>query len=225
MPVKLAVSIICSNMLNLKRDLFLIEKGGADYIHFDVMDGHFVPRLGLYPEILKSIKKLSKLPVDVHLMVSEPEPYLEIFANAGADIICIHPEACDQLHGAIQSIKKLGIKAGVVLNPTTPLEVLDCILDEIDLITIMAINPGIVGHKLIKSTFGKISDLRKKLNANAKQDIIIAVDGGVTFDSSPELVRHGAEMLICGSSTVFNQVGPIDKMILKLRNIISRKQH
>lgn len=225
MPVKLAVSIICSNMLNLKRDLFLIEKGGADYIHFDVMDGHFVPRLGLYPEVLKSIKKMSKLPVDVHLMISEPEPYLEIFAKAGADIICIHPEACDHFPKTLQSIKKLGIKAGVVLNPTTPLEVLDHILDEIDLIMIMAINPGIVGHKLIKSTFGKISDLRKKINANAKQDIIIAVDGGVTFDTSPELVRHGAEMLICGSSTVFNQVDPIDKMILKLRNTISRKQH
>ncbi len=225
MPVKLAASIICSNMLNLKRDLFLIEKGGADYIHFDVMDGHFVPRLGLYPEVLQSIKKMSKLPVGVHLMISEPEPYLEIFANAGADIISIHPEACDHFPRTIQSIKKLGTKVGVVLNPTTPLEVLDRILDEIDLVMIMAINPGIVGHKLIKSTFGKISDLRKKINANAKQDIIIAVDGGVTFDTSPELVRHGAEMLVCGSSTVFNQVDPIDKMILKLRNTISRKQH
>lgn len=212
---KLGASIICANFINLEKDLQLIKKGGADYIHFDVMDGQFVPRFGLPPEYLKSIKNVCKLPVYVHMMIANPEPYLKNFTDVGADMIVVHTETCQHLHRTIQMIKSLGALAGVAINPATPLNVLDYVLDDLSLVVIMAINPGIVGHKFIPNMFNKIKELKDKIKNN--KNLLIEVDGGVTFETSPELIKAGADALVCGSSTIFNQTKPIDKQLIKLR--------
>lgn len=212
---KLGASIICVDFVNLGKDLRLIRKGGADYIHFDVMDGQFVPRFGLPPEFLKSIKSVCKLPVYVHMMTTNPEPYLKNFVEAGADIIVVHAETCQHLYRTIQMIKNLGARAGVAINPATPLNVLDYILDDLSLVVIMAINPGIVGHKLIPNMFNKIKELKDKIKNH--KNLLIEVDGGVTFETSLKLVKVGADALVCGSSTIFNQIKPIDKQLIKLR--------
>ncbi len=210
--------MICDDFIDLKRTLRQFKKGKIDYIHFDVMDGIFVPRFGLFPELLKTIKSLSNIPVDVHLMVENPEPYIKIFAESGADIISIHFELNAHLSRSIKLIKNMGIKAGVVLNPATPLSVLDYVLEDVDLIMIMAINPGIVGHKLIPTTYHKLQDLKSKLAD--REDILVEVDGGVTFESAPKMITDGANMLVCGTSSIFKQKKPLDVMSLNLRKTI-----
>jgi ribulose-phosphate 3-epimerase len=183
------------------------------------MDGIFVPRYGLFPELLKTIKKLSKVPVDVHLMVQDAQPYIEIFVKSGADIITVHSESERHLSRTIRLIKEAGVKAGVAINPATPLDVLDYIIDDLDSVLILGINPGIVGHPLIEKTYDKIHDLKTKLEG--KSNIIISVDGGVTFASAPKMVELGANMLVCGTSTIFNQKRSIDKMVIDLRKKIN----
>lgn len=214
----LSASIVCSDFSNLQKELKLLEKGEVDYIHFDVMDGVFVPRYGLPPEILHTIKKLTKIPVDVHLMVCNPEPYIAKFAEAGADIITVHMENNPHIHRVLQLIKDYGIKAGVALNPATPITTLEYLLDDIDLVMLMAINPGILGHKLIPVMLRKIEDLKKYLED--RQNVIIEIDGGVSFDSAKTMVLNGANMLVCGTSTIFKQKHPLDVMLNKLRNTI-----
>lgn len=214
MAYKLAASLICADMLRLEDEIRRLEGGGADFIHFDVMDGSFVPRYGLHPEMLKAIKSISDIPVDVHLMVQNPEPYIPNFILAGADYIVIHAESTPHLHRALKKIKDKGIRAGVALNHTTPLNYLDYILDDIDLVMLMAINPGIVGHKLIPQAMDKIKDLKRKIK---HRNILIEIDGGVTFESAPKMVQAGANILVCGSSTIFNQDLPSDSQLRKLK--------
>jgi ribulose-phosphate 3-epimerase len=216
--VMLAASMICDDFTDLKRTLKLFAKGKIDYIHFDVMDGVFVPRFGLFPELLSTVKSLTNIPADIHLMVQNPEPYIKIFAESGADIISIHPEMNPHLSRSIRLIKEAGVKAGVVLNPATPLNVLDYVLDDLDLILIMAINPGIVGHKLIPKTYEKLRDLGSKLVG--RDNIIVEVDGGVTFESASKMIAAGANMLVCGTSSIFKQKKPLDIMSLNLRKTI-----
>lgn len=218
---KLSASLVCANMINLSEEIKSLERGKIDYIHFDVMDGSFVPRFGLHPEMLTAIKKITNIPVDVHLMVDYPEEYISDFAKAGADIIAVHAESTKHLHRVIKKIRDSGIKAGVALNPATPLNVLDYVLDDIDLVVLMAINPGIVGHKLIPCAMNKIIDLRKKLAKHPK--IMIQIDGGVTQESAAEMVKKGATMLVCGSSTIFRPPEKIETKIKELRKIIDRK--
>jgi ribulose-phosphate 3-epimerase len=213
----LSASIICDDFSNLKNTLRLIKKGKIDYIHFDVMDGMFVPRYGLFPEVLQTIKRLSTLPVNTHLMVQNPEPYVKIFADSGSNIITVPVEGNLHLSRTIRMVKSAGIGVGIAINPATSLSVLDYVLDEIDLILLMAINPGIIGHKLIKTTYKKIEDLR---NMIAGKKILIEVDGGVTHESASKMVEKGADMLVCGSSTIFKQKKPIDVMGFKLRQLI-----
>jgi ribulose-phosphate 3-epimerase len=222
MKTLLTASIICDDFLNLKKTLSLIKKGHMDYIHFDVMDGLFVPRLGLPPEILETIKKNCRLPVDTHLMLQNPEPYIQVFRDSGSDIITVQAEGNLHLSRTIRMVKSTGAKVGIAINPATNLSVLDYILDEIDLVLVMAINPGIVGHKLIEMTYQKIVDLKNRIE---DRNIIIEVDGGVTFDSAPKMVRSGANMLVCGTSTVFNQRKPIDVMSINLRKNILKNMH
>jgi ribulose-phosphate 3-epimerase len=217
---KLSASLICADMLNLGKEIDLINQSGCEYIHFDVMDGVFVPRFGLYPEILSFIRKRTNLPVDVHLMTVEPEKYIKVFVDAGASLIAVHVEACNQLHRTISEIRKFGIQAGVALNPATPLSILDYLLDEIDLVLLMAINPGIVGHKLIPKAFDKISELKQKLGAKYK-NIIIEIDGGVSFDSAALMIESGANMLVCGSSTIFKPEIGVD---IKTKELMSHLQ-
>ncbi len=214
----LAASMICDNFVDLKKTLGQFKSGHIDYIHFDVMDGIFVPRFGLYPELLKTIKSLTSIPVEVHLMVQNPEPYMGVFANAGAGIISIHAEGNLHLSRSIQMIHKLGVKAGIVLNPATPINILDYVIDDIDLVMIMAINPGIVGHKLIPKTYDKLKDLKVKLTS--RENVMVEVDGGVTFESAPKMIEAGANMLVCGTSSIFNQEKSLGVMSTNLRKTI-----
>jgi len=209
---QIAASLVCGKMTALEKDIKQIEEGGADYIHFDVMDGNFVPRLGLLPELLVEVKKISHLPVDVHLMVADPEKWIGIFVEAGANLVTVHAESCLHLDRALRKIKASGIKAGVALNPSTPLCTLDHICDQLDLVMLMGINPGVVGHKLIPSTLPKISALREKLNSSGSS-AIIEIDGGVTFDSSLSMIERGADLLVCGSATIFKGDGRVDQRI------------
>jgi ribulose-phosphate 3-epimerase len=216
----LAASLVCADMLDLRGVIAKLEKGGADYIHFDVMDNQFVPRFGLHPEMLQALKKITKIPVDVHLMVNDPDKAIEAFAKAGADIIVVHAEATPHLHRVIKLIKNLGVKAGVALNPATSLDALDYVLQDIDMVMLMAINPGIVGHKLIPEMLDKISALKKKLAKYPK--MLIEIDGGVTLESAPEMVKRGANLLVCGTGTIFKPAGDVDMKLKELRKVIDR---
>lgn len=221
---KLAASLICGNMMHLKADIIALEKGGIDYIHFDVMDGIFVPRYGLFPEIITQMRKFSSLPVDLHMMVEDVEPYIKIFVDAGLhlkeDIFIVHAESTKHISRILRKIHEYGIKTGIALNPGTSLSVLDYILDEIDLVMLMGINPGIVGHALIPESLKKIADLKKKLSV--KPNIIIEIDGGVTFETVPKMIESGATMVVCGSKTIFNQSQSIEEMTRKLKKTIDK---
>lgn len=214
----LASSIICANLLNLKDELAALEEAKIDWIHFDVMDGVFVPRYGLYPEVLALIKSVTKIPVDVHMMVTNPDPYINVFAQAGADLITVHVETCPNLHQTVKLIKEKGIKAGVVVNPATSLSSLEYILPELDCVVIMAINPGILGHKLIPSMIKKIADLKRM--ARRMPNLLIEVDGGVSFESGPLMRDAGANLLVCGTSSIYRE-SSVPQRVREFRKILN----
>lgn len=199
---KIAPSILSANFSMLGEEIRDVEAGGADYIHVDVMDGHFVPNITIGPMIVEAIKPITSLPLDVHLMIENPDTYIPNFAKAGASIITVHQEACIHLHRTIQLIKDSGSKAGVVINPATPAEVLLPILTDVDLVLIMTINPGFGGQSLIQSTIPKIEQLanwRKEMNLSFE----IEVDGGVNINTAKQCTDAGADVLVAGSA-VFN---------------------
>ncbi|MES2059969.1 MAG: ribulose-phosphate 3-epimerase [Patescibacteria group bacterium] len=212
---KLAASLVCANMLDVRKEVEDLEKGGIDYIHFDVMDGSFVPRFGLHPEMLAAVKSITKIPIDVHLMIDNPELYVGDFIKAGGDIIVVHAESTDHLHMAIKRIRDLGGRAGVAINPATPLSVLDYVLGDIELVMLMAINPGILGHKLIPNMMDKISELAEKLKDYP--NMIIEIDGGVSPASAAEMVSRGANLLVCGTSSIFQPPMPLPDKIKEFR--------
>ncbi|MFZ3069233.1 MAG: ribulose-phosphate 3-epimerase [Microgenomates group bacterium] len=218
----LSASLICANHLEFGKEVKNLEKGKIDYIHFDMMDGNFVPRYGLYPELLSSIKKVSHLPIDVHMMTEEPGRYIKEFADAGADIIAVHFESCKHLHLTLKKIRECGVKAGVVLNYATPLNALDYILDDVDMVELMAINPGIVGHKVIPGIFKKISDLKEKIITSGKK-ILIEIDGGVNPDTAAEMIKAGADILVCGTSSIFKPDVKVNVKIKEFRKTIDNK--
>lgn len=218
--IYLSASLICADLMDLEEEIKRLEEAKIDYIHFDVMDGVFVPRYGLYPEMLQAMKDVSSIPVDVHMMVVNPEPYIETLKKAGADIMIVHIEGNNNLHRTLKLIKDSGMKAGVALNLATPLNVLDYILEDIDWVMLMAINPGIVGHKLVPKVMDKISELRKKISGHPH--IKIEIDGGVSFESAPEMIKAGADILVCGSSTIFKKEQRVDDKVRELRESIER---
>lgn len=197
---KIAPSILSADFSALGQAVEDVTDAGADYIHIDVMDGHFVPNITIGPCVIKDLRKTSKRPFDVHLMIENPDNYIEEFANAGSDIITVHAEACIHLDRTIQLIKSFGKKAGVSLVPTTPPEVLDYILPELDLVLVMSVNPGFGGQKFLHSQLDKIKILRKKINATKKQ-IDLEVDGGINRDTAQLAVSAGADVLVAGSAT------------------------
>jgi ribulose-phosphate 3-epimerase len=199
----IAASLICSNPLNLQEDINELVKGNADYIHFDVMDGQFVPRYGLYPEILSYLKKTTDIPVDVHMMVQNPEDFIDDFKNAGADFYNFHIEATSHAHRLVKKIEKANMKPGVALNPATSISSLDYLIEDVKMVVLMAINPGIVGHKLIPNMINKISELREYADKRGNKDLLIQIDGGVTFDSGITMINAGADILVCGTGTIY----------------------
>ncbi|MCE5167947.1 ribulose-phosphate 3-epimerase [Paenibacillus profundus] len=198
--VQIAPSILSADFAKLGEEVRDVEQGGADWIHVDAMDGRFVPNLTLGPIIVEAIRPHTKLPLDVHLMIVEPEKYVPAFAKAGADFITVHAEVCPHLHRVVHQIKESGAKAGVALNPATSLSCIEEILDDVDLILIMTVNPGFGGQRFIESMTDKISRLREQLNARGRRDVFIEVDGGITADTAPLAVKAGANVLVAGSA-------------------------
>lgn len=199
----LAGSLVCSDPLNIDKDLAELIKGKIDWLHFDVMDGKFVPRYGLYIEILQAIRKLSDLNIDVHMMVENPEDYIDEFASAKADYYCFHIEATQHAHRVVKKIVNAGMKPGIALNPATSIDTLKWVINDIEMVCLMAINPGIVGHKLIPNMYEKISQLRTFAKAQGNPSLIIEIDGGVTFESGKKMIDSGADVLVCGTGTIF----------------------
>lgn len=194
----IAPSLLSADFADLTEEIRKIEAGGADYLHLDVMDGMYVPNITFGAPLIKSLRKVTKLPFDVHLMIDKPERYINDFYDAGADVITVHAEATTHLHRTIQLIKSFGIKAGVSLNPATPLNVLDYVLGDIDLVLIMSVNPGFGGQSYIRAMDDKIKTLRKTID-DKNLDIIIEVDGGVKLSNAKELVDIGVDLLVAGS--------------------------
>lgn len=204
---EIAPSILAADFANLQRDVEMINSSSAGYIHVDIMDGMFVPNISFGLPVCEAIHRHAQKPLDVHLMIEQPDRYLEAFRNAGASVLTVHYEACPHLHRTIQHIKELGAEPGVALNPHTPVEVLSEIMGDVSLILIMSVNPGFGGQKFIENTYRKIATLdgyRKKLGYNFK----IEVDGGVNLNNAPRLVREGVDILVAGSF-VFTSPDPM----------------
>ena len=212
--IKISPSILSADFSILGDEIKSLEQAGADLIHIDVMDGHFVPNITMGPPIIKMVRKCTKLPFDVHLMISPVEKYIKAFADAGSDIITIHPEATDNLKRAVGTIKSLGKKAGVSLNPKTPISALMDVINDIDLILIMSVNPGFAGQSFMGEVLPKVTELRKMIN-DKKLKIDIEIDGGINFETAPLAVKAGANILVSGT-TIFS--GSLEDNIQKLRN-------
>jgi ribulose-phosphate 3-epimerase len=215
--IKISPSILSADFSKLSSEISELEKGGADLIHVDVMDGHFVPNITIGPEVIKDLKKHTSLPFDVHLMISPVKKKKKNFAEAGADIITIHPESTDNLIETINEIKKFGKKAGVSLNPKTTIEKVMPVLSLIDLVLIMSVNPGFGGQKFIKETLEKVKLLRKEIDQK-KLSVEIEIDGGINFDNAKIAKEAGVDILVSGTTIFKNNEGNIKKNIEILRN-------
>lgn len=215
MPL-IAPSLLSANFFNLQADCNMLNESSADWYHLDIMDGRFVPNISFGPMIVEYFRKATTKVCDVHLMIEEPEKYAEQFKNAGADHLSVHIEACRHLHRNIQQIKSLGMKAGVAINPHTPVSELRDILGDIDLVCMMSVNPGFGGQKFIDHTLTKIKQLRSMIEER-NLNVLIEIDGGVTLENAPSIVAAGADVLVAGN-TVFKSAHPKDT-ISKLKNI------
>lgn len=195
----IAPSLLAADFSRLKDEVIAIEKAGADWLHLDVMDGHFVPNITFGPLVVKALRPHTSMPFDVHLMIAPVDPYIVAFAEAGADHISVHPESGPHLHRTLQLIRSLGKKAGVVLNPATPIEAIINVLDLVDLIMVMTVNPGFGGQAFISSQLSKIVALRRLIDASGR-DIILQIDGGITVKTAPSVLAAGATCLIAGTA-------------------------
>lgn len=197
--LKLAPSILSADFGHLAEDVKKIEEGGADYIHVDVMDGHFVPNISFGAPVMKCLNGKTGLPYDVHLMIENPDKYIEDFVTPQTEYITVHQEACTHLHRTVQNIKSKGVKAGVSINPATPVSTLECILPDVDLVLIMSVNPGFGGQKFIEGTLDKVRELAEIKRAK-NLNFVIEIDGGITLDNIKEVMDAGVEMAVAGSA-------------------------
>lgn len=219
MKIRIAPSILAADFLNIENSVNLITEAGADLIHVDIMDGHFVPNLTFGPQLVSALKKKTSLPLDVHLMVDNPHEAIPLFSEAGADWLSIHPETSIHLHKDITHIKDLGKKAGIALNPATPLQVMNDIIQEVDYILIMSVNPGFGGQSFIEHSREKIRRLKKYLKIQ-NLDIPIEIDGGVTLENMEPLIQDGVSLFVSGSG-IFNQEDP-QNVLKKMKDLMSR---
>ena len=215
---KIAPSLLSADFSKLQEDVTLVEEGGADVLHVDVMDGHFVPNITFGPFIVKAIKKCASIPLDVHLMIENPERYIEDFAKAGSDYITVHVEACTHIHRVLQQIKATGAKAGVSLNPGTPLSSIEEVLGDVDMILIMSVNPGFGGQSFIQGALDKIKRLRKMLSERGLDHVEIEIDGGVKLENIAEVAAAGVDIFVSGSG-IYKAEDP-KKMIAEMKAVI-----
>jgi ribulose-phosphate 3-epimerase len=199
-PVRIAPSILSADFAKLGDEVRAIEAAGADWVHIDVMDGHFVPNISMGPVVVKALRPVTALPFDVHLMISPVDPYLDAFAEAGADTITVHPEAGPHIHRSLQHIKALGKRAGVVLNPGTPAKMLEYLMDLVDLVLVMSVNPGFGGQSFIASQLRKIEAIRTMIDKSGR-DIDLEVDGGIDTETARQAIAAGADALVAGTAT------------------------
>ncbi len=214
--VQISPSILSADFSCLGEEIEAVTKAGADLIHVDVMDGHFVPNITLGPPVIKAVRKCTDLPFDVHLMIAPVDPFIDAFAEAGADILTVHPEAGPHLHRTLQAIRAAGMKAGVALNPGTPAALIDPVLDQIDLVLVMSVNPGFGGQAFLPSQLRKIEELRAMIDRTGK-DITLEVDGGVNPQTAPDVISAGANMLVAGSAVFTGERAQYADNIAKLR--------
>ncbi len=214
--VLIAPSILSADFARLGAEVAAIEAAGADWVHIDVMDGHFVPNITIGPAVVRALRPHSRLPFDVHLMIAPVDAYLDQFAAAGADIITVHPEAGPHIHRTVQHIKGLGKRAGIALNPGTPAKALDYLIDEIDLVLVMSVNPGFGGQKFITSQLSKIAAVRRMIAASGR-DIRLQVDGGIDRTTAPLAIAAGADVLVAGTATFAGGAGEYAANIAALR--------
>ena len=211
--MKIAPSILSADFASLGEDVARVEDAGADWLHVDVMDGRFVPNITIGPVVVQAIRKRTRLPLDVHLMIVEPERYLADFARAGADSLTVHAEACPHLARTLTQIRELGARAGVALNPATPPDVLEYVLDDLDLVLVMSVNPGFGGQKFIPSAYAKIRRIRSMLGS---RPVELSVDGGVKLEHARPLAEHGVSVLVAGSA-IFEAPDPAE-MVGRMRS-------
>ncbi|RKD24149.1 ribulose-phosphate 3-epimerase [Ammoniphilus oxalaticus] len=204
LPIKIAPSILSADFAKLGEEIKDVEVGGADYIHVDVMDGHFVPNITIGPLIVGAIRPMTELPLDVHLMIENPDVYIPEFVKQGADIVTVHQEVCPHLHRTIYLIKEHGAKAGVVLNPATPISAIQHIIEDIDMVLLMTVNPGFGGQAFIHNVVPKIRELRKQLDERGLTQVEIEVDGGINPETAKLVIEAGANVLVAGNA-IYNQ--------------------
>jgi ribulose-phosphate 3-epimerase len=220
--IKLAPSILAADFARLGEQVREAEAAGADYIHVDVMDGHFVPNITVGPLVVRAIRGVTRLPLDVHLMIEEPERHIDAFAEAGADILVIHPEVSPHLHRVIEQIKGHGLRAGVALNPATPLAAIEEVLAEVDLALIMSVDPGFGGQEFIEDVLPKARRLRRLLDERGLA-VEIEIDGGITPETAPRCVEAGVRVLVAGTA-IFNKNGSVADNMARLRESATRTE-
>jgi len=221
--IKLAPSILSADFGRLGEQVVEATRAGADYIHVDVMDGHFVPNITVGPLVVAAIRPHTRLPLDVHLMIESPEKYIQQFAQAGANIITVHVEVCPHLHRVVESIKELGVKAGVSLNPSTPLTTVDEVLSALDLVLLMSVNPGFGGQQFIESTVGKTVRLRNRLDELGLA-AELEIDGGINSEIAPRVAKAGARVLVAGAA-VFNKKESVSQALGRIRESLRRLEN